>query len=210
MLFKLIGIITVVLLALFFVLSKLGKWLKIKIEHTAPDSMPKLIPIPIPTKAQKGTLERLIVYVTEARKWQVAEDWCYEHGGDTFIVPKGFVFDGASIPRPFWPLLSPIGLLLLPGLIHDFGYRYNYIWCKDASAACGYVKKYENADQLFWDKLFYAVGKEVNGMKIIDCIAFIALKSLGHLAWNENRDNQHRVAEVFPETAKLEQQESAE
>ena len=210
--FKFIGVVTVILIGLFFVLSKLGKFIGIKIEHSAPESMPKLTPIPIPTKEQDGTLARLIVYVTESRKWQVAEDWRYEHEGTVFIVPKGFVFDGASIPRPFWALLSPIGLLLIPGLIHDFGYRYDYIWCQDDDAECGYVKKHEHAGQPFWDQLFYAVGHEVNGMKVIDGIAYIALKSFGCFAWNENRKQQHQVAEVFPtkENLALEESEKSE
>lgn len=40
------------------------------------------------------------------------------------IVPAGFQFDGASIPRPFWPILSPFDpRALRASLLHDFEYR---------------------------------------------------------------------------------------
>jgi hypothetical protein len=40
--------------------------------------------------------------------------------GTEIILPADFELDGASIPRIFWGILSPVGLLLIPGLIHDY------------------------------------------------------------------------------------------
>ena len=48
------------------------------------------------------------------------EDWYFRLPKNKTIIkiPKGFEFDGASIPRPFWWILSPVGLLFIPGLVH--------------------------------------------------------------------------------------------
>ncbi|PTS86457.1 phage tail protein [Pseudomonas sp. HMWF032] len=39
-------------------------------------------------------------------------------------VPYGFVTDGASIPRAFWPILSPWGEYAKAAVIHDYLCRY--------------------------------------------------------------------------------------
>ena len=45
-------------------------------------------------------------------------------------VPKGFVTDLASIPRPFWSLLRPDGNYVYAAIIHDFLY-----WTQTTSKA---------------------------------------------------------------------------
>ena len=39
----------------------------------------------------------------------------------SFIIPKGYCYDGASIPRLFWRLIGPNtdNRFLIPALIHD-------------------------------------------------------------------------------------------
>ena len=114
--------------------------------------MPQLVPIRIKTKGE-SLLIRLWRWMTVVRKWQVVEDWEYDlPGGPRVVIPKGFEFDGASIPRPLWFILSPTGLLLIPGLIHDFGYRFDYVWTVDAN---GYVyKDHVKAGRKHWDAIF--------------------------------------------------------
>jgi hypothetical protein len=43
-----------------------------------------------------------------------------EHG--LITVPKNFITDGASIPRIFWPIMSPSGEYFEAAIIHDFLY----------------------------------------------------------------------------------------
>lgn len=38
------------------------------------------------------------------------------------IIPKGNISDGASVPRPFWCLLSPFAEGLRAAIIHDYRY----------------------------------------------------------------------------------------
>ena len=152
-----------------------------KIEH-----MPILRPCPIATKGCALT-KRLWRWVTTVRQWEVMENWEYSlpNGGPRIIIPKGFLFDGASIPRPLWGVLSPIGLLLIPGLIHDFGYRYDYLWAREVD---GTLYKYgKGRGQHFWDTIFKDVGKAVNGMVIIDSMGWATLSVAGWWAWRNNR-----------------------
>ena len=157
--------------------------------------MPKLIPIPIITKDKPIRL-RVWRWMTSIRKWELNEDWEYKlpDDGTVIVIPKGFVFDGASIPRPLWGILSPTGLLLIPGLIHDFAYRYDYLWALDHE---GYVYKYrEESGQGEWDALFRKVGIHVNGIALIDILAWIALAILGWFSWRSHR--KQKVPEIRP------------
>lgn len=147
--------------------------------------MPKLMPLPIKTKG-KHFFARIWVWITRIRTWEVVEDWAYTlSNGTQIVIPKGFVFDGASIPRPLWAILSPTGLLLVPGLIHDFGYRYDYMWTSDTKG--NVYKIHEGAGQAFWDQIFFREGERVNGMKMINWLAWLALSTMGWMAWSANR-----------------------
>lgn len=150
------------------------------------EHMPILRPCPIDTKGC-ALPKRLWRWVTTVRQWEVMENWEYSlpNGGPRIIIPKGFLFDGASIPRPLWGVLSPTGLLLIPGLIHDFGYRYDYLWAREVD---GTLYKYgKGRGQHFWDTIFKDVGKAVNGMVIIDSMGWATLSVAGWWAWRSNR-----------------------
>ncbi len=147
--------------------------------------MPVLVPIAIETK-NESVFIRVWKWITSIREWELIEDWEYVlPNGPRIIIPKGFRFDGASIPRPLWALLSPTGLLLIPGLIHDFAYRYDYLWALDKD---GYAYQYKaGTGRKFWDGIFKKVGIEVNGLAVIDTLAWLALAIAGWLAWRSNR-----------------------
>ena len=85
--------------------------------------MPKLQPIAIAT-AGKGFWSAIWMWLTGTRHWVVAQDWEYEINGTWYVVPAGFQFDGASIPKFLHTWLSPTGVLLMGGLVHDFAYKY--------------------------------------------------------------------------------------
>ena len=168
-------------------------------------SMPKLMPIIIETKDQ-GIFVQIWRWITAIRQWRVIENWEYKLPDNTvIIIPKDFIFDGASIPRPLWGILSPTGLLLIPGLIHDFGYRYDYLWAIKTKGSKQYAFKYgDKKGQKHWDHLFWEIGVEVNGMVIIDTLAWVALATLGGFAW---RSNQNRNESEFDSPADLEKED---
>ena len=44
--------------------------------------------------------------------------------GTEYVIPAGFTFDGASIPKFLRSFFSPVGVLLIGGLVHDYAYKY--------------------------------------------------------------------------------------
>ncbi|PHS72817.1 MAG: hypothetical protein COB22_04300 [Cycloclasticus sp.] len=151
--------------------------------------MPTLIPVPIETKGQ-GFFKTLWIWLKSTREWRFGSDWEFYLPATnlTYVIPKDFVFDGASVPKRLRSYLSPVGLLLVPGIIHDFAYRYDYVWIRKPD---GSVEKLnEGIGRKFWDELFFIVGNHVNGVFIINFLAWFALTLGGWMAWNSNRKKQ--------------------
>lgn len=61
--------------------------------------------------------------VGASANYEVVEDYTYQYGAYKITVPKGFVYDRASIPRIFWVLVDKDSLSNVAPLFHDFLYR---------------------------------------------------------------------------------------
>jgi len=129
--------------------------------------MPILRPVPILTKGL-SLWKRMGVWRHTTRKWEVMEDWNFD---ELFYVPKGFIFDGASVPRYLWWFLSPVGLLLIPGLIHDGAYESG------------------RQDRKVCDLIFRSHICQVTDMVVIPWIAWAAVRLGGWKAWRKHRRN---------------------
>jgi hypothetical protein len=140
--------------------------------------MPVMSPLPIKTK-ELGFFGAIWVWIISTRKWKLEEDWNYSINGIMYRVPEGFVFDGASVPKYFRSWLSPMGVLLIPGLVHDYGYKYAAILTDSAEQ--------HRKDQKQMDVLFRDIAITVNGFTIINYIAYYALRLGGWFAWNGHR-----------------------
>jgi len=160
-------------------------------------NMPKLLPIIIKTK-NYPFLMRTFLWLTSVRQWEIVEDWAFcLPNGKTIVIPKGFVFDGASIPRPFWLVLPPTGLLLIPALVHDFAYSYDYLWLLEREEGEKKYTKYKlDSGRYYWDLLFRDIGENLNGMVFIDRIAWFFLYALGRISWNKSRRLQK--IDIYP------------
>jgi Protein of unknown function (DUF1353) len=189
MIYQIIGVLVVllllVLIGLFIVYAIFRKDVKPAIIEA---EMPVLQPLPIPT-LNRTFIMRVLVWLFDVRKWRLVENWHFKLKEDKEIVeillPKDFLFNGASIPRIFWFILSPVGLLMIPGLIHDYGYRYNQLWQKHVN---GNIEPYmKEAGRKAWDDLFRTVGEQVNGFAGIDTIAWAGLRLGGWFAWWRHR-----------------------
>ena len=142
--------------------------------------MPKLKPIAIPT-AGKGFWGAIWMWLMGTRNWEVAEDWAFRIEGDWYVIPAGFTFDGASIPKFLHTWLSPTGVLLMGGLVHDFAYKYETLLKKNKKKTIGTITQ-KKADEIFRD-----INIEQNGFHLLNKLAYWALRIGGFVAWNGHR-----------------------
>ena len=113
------------LVVIGFVIDSFDKDEEVRVEFKYP-MMPKMTPVPIATKG-KGFWKGILMWLMTTRQWIVTEDFHYSMKGEEYKVPAGFQFDGASVPKFLATFLSPVGVLLMGGLIHDYGYRLSLI-----------------------------------------------------------------------------------
>jgi len=150
---------------------------KLKFSYTG---MPHIKPLPIKTKG-KGFWKAIVMWLLSTRNWELTQDWKYNIDGKDYIIPKGFTFDGASIPKFLRTFFSPVGVLLIGGLVHDYMYKYTH--CKPVSAKGALlVVDQKRADQIFRD-----INIVVNGFYTMNYLAYWSLRIGGFVAWNGHR-----------------------
>ena len=148
--------------------------------------MPKLRPIPIPT-AGKGFWGAIWMWLMGTRHWEVADDWAFKIGGEGYIIPQGFQFDGASIPKFLHTWLSPTGVLLMGGLVHDYAYKYETLLRSGQKETMGVI------DQKKADEIFRDINIEQNGFHFLNNLAYWALRIGGFMAWNGHRKRNCKI-----------------
>ena len=141
---------------------------------------PTMRPIPIKTKG-KGFFTMIKMWLLGTRHWEIANDFEYEVNGEKFIIPAGFKFDGASIPKFLHPFLSPVGVLLIGGLVHDYAYKYETLLKKNRKDTMGVITQ-KKADEIFRD-----INIEINGFYLMNYLAYWSLRLGGFMAWNGHR-----------------------
>ena len=150
---------------------------KLKFSYTG---MPHIKPLPIKTKG-KGFWKAIVMWLLSTRNWELTQDWKYNIDGADYVIPKGFTFDGASIPKFLRTFFSPVGVLLIGGLVHDYMYKYTH--CKPVSAKGALlVVDQKKADQIFRD-----INIVVNGFYTMNYLAYWSLRIGGFVAWNGHR-----------------------
>jgi len=140
--------------------------------------MPHMKPIPIATKG-KGFFKGIWLWLMSVRQWEICEDFHFTLKGEDYVIPEGFQFDGASVPKFLAMWLSPTGVLLMGGLVHDYLYKYATLQFADKDKLFTRVYNQKEADEIFRD-----ICIEVNGFKVLNYLAFISLRAAGFVAWN--------------------------
>jgi hypothetical protein len=105
----------------------------------------------------------------------------------TILIPKGFIFDGASVPRVFWPILDPVGILLIGSIFHDFGYVYGFLLDEQHN------KVFNNASRAFVDRQIRDINTYINGTFILNEIAWVVLRLFGGFVWAKYRKCERDV-----------------
>ena len=129
------------------------------------DKMPTIQPVPIRTRG-RGFFTAIWVWLTNSRKWIIARDWHFRINDAGYVIPAGFKFDGASIPR---------------GLIHDYAYANECLLKTDG------INKGIKMSQKECDKLFREAAIQVNGFKFINYCAWFTLYCFGFIAFRKHR-----------------------
>ena len=82
--------------------------------------------------------------------------------------------------------LSPVGVLLIGGLIHDYAYKYETLLEDNKKDTMGIISQ-KRADQIFRD-----INIEVNGFYFMNYLAYWSLRLGGWVAWNGHRKNDKK------------------
>ena len=164
--------------------KQINKW-RVNFKY---DEYPHMKPVRIPTKS-KGFWGAIFMWLLGKRHWEISKDFVYEIHGIKYVIPKGFKFDGASVPKFLATFLSPVGVLLLGGLIHDYAYKY---------AALKPALKEDDlliVDQKKADKIFRDINIEINGFYFLNYLAYWALRLGGWFAWNGHRKRNAQIGD---------------
>ena len=137
-------------------------------------------PQKIATKG-KGFFTMIKMWLLGVRHWEIKEDFEYVLNGNIYVIPAGFKFDGASIPKFLHPFLSPVGVLLIGGLVHDYAYKYATLLRQNKRDTLGVISQ-KRADEIFRD-----INIGVNGFYLMNYLAYWSLRLGGFLAWNKHR-----------------------
>lgn len=183
----LVGFLVTLLLVLYGVLYILYRLNKPSYRPTLTlEQMPPMKPEPIASSEKIPFLDKLLTMIFTVRRWRLQKNWHFQLEEDVeIIIPRDFSFDGASIPGIFWAVLSPVGLLLIPGLVHDYGYRYDMLWRLGPD---GEVQEYrKGAGKDYWDGLFQEIGEKVNGFSLLNGIAWLTVTFGGEGTWRRYR-----------------------
>lgn len=160
-----------------------------------PIMRPLPLPIPEPVKWWNlwGKFKNMRVR-SKPRSWEIMEDYelSVPWRDKPICCPKGFIFDGASVPRVLWPFISPTGVMFLAGLFHDVGYRYDCWFDKD------YNQIEVGVGQAWFDDQFERIGTYVNDASVIPNTAWAGLRIGGYPAWRKRRKEGNDASLDFP------------
>ena len=150
---------------------------------------PELKPIAIKTKG-KGFWKGIVMWLLSTRNWELTKDWKYNIDGEEYVIPAGFQFDGASIPKFLRTFFSPVGVLLIGGLVHDYAYKYKTLLKANKKDTMGEI------DQKRADEIFRDINIIVNGFYTMNRLAYWSLRIGGFVAWNGHRKRNSKIPGV--------------
>jgi hypothetical protein len=171
-----------------FLINLLDKRKTIKLQFSY-EELPHLQPLKIATKG-KGFWKGIVMWLLSTRNWEITRDWQYKIDGEDYVIPAGFTFDGASIPKFLRTFFSPVGVLLVGGLVHDYAYKYKTLLKNDKKSTMGELTQ-KRADEIFRD-----INCNVNGFYFMNYLAYWSLRLGGFVAWNGHRKRNAKIEGV--------------
>ena len=93
--------------------------------------------------------------------------------GEIINIPKGFTFDGSSVPRFLWWAFPSYGDFLFAALLHDWFYvtrhRSSAIGTKEA-------RKFADKEMFIWSNI---LNNRTFGKRVDNYIRYVVVKALG-------------------------------
>ena len=112
--------------------------------------------------------------------WQLKEPLIYRKENLKIIVPKGFIFDFASIPKLFWNIFSPNGGRYdRASCLHDWLYATQCLSRKES------------------DWIFYLAMLDDRTPKWKAKIFYWGVRVGGSFAWNNNKKKAKELAKYW-------------
>ena len=158
---------------------------KLKFSYT---ELPSMQALKISTKG-KGFFKGILLWLLSTRNWKITKDFHYNINGEDYVIPAGFQFDGASIPKFLRTFFSPVGVLLVGGLVHDYAYKYATL------LKSGKKKTMSTITQKKADEIFRDINIEQNGFHLLNKLAYWALRIGGFVAWNKHRKVNAKIGD---------------
>ena len=108
------------------------------------------------------------IIIHKSKKISVYENIMRKVGTDiTIQIPKGFVCDGASVPRILWTIFPPFHRWTDSAIIHDFLYKTQFI------------------DRKICDKIFLTCMLEGGVNKFVAYLFYYNVRLFGKFAWKK-------------------------
>lgn len=118
-------------------------------------------------------------------EWTLVSPFHAEVNGHTVVIPAGFRFDLASVPRILWWLVAPFHLSIAAPLVHDWLYRRGG-WLIPGGARVAR----SDADRVFRDLM-----RQYGVNPVVAFLAWVVVRVFGWVAWRRNA--------YIPETSHL-------
>jgi hypothetical protein len=137
--------------------------------------------------------QRLLFLLLNPPRLRLVRDWMIiTPEGTRLFFPKGFISDGASVPRLLWfiPGFSPFGPLLEGSIVHDFAYQYGYLLRIETELPTYKPltrPHYQGKPQLFFDSMMADIVSCTTGAKWVPEIAYLVLARFGRRVWRKYR-----------------------
>lgn len=121
-------------------------------------------------------------------RMRVISDFVWK-GTRKVTVPKGYVFDGASIPRVFWRVIGgPWGPYRDAAAVHDYLYSHGHLAFPDEPDADGNRRPSITREEA--DNIFHRIMLEVGISRFKASLMRRAVRLGGGKAWKDYRRAQ--------------------
>lgn len=127
----------------------------------------------------RSSLPSAIISHVEGDNWRLDESYSHPvEGNVTITVPKGFIFDLASVPKFARWFITPFELSIIAPLVHDFIYVFA------GKVPSEHVDPTKVFTRLEADVIFLKIMEEEKISLAKRQIAYRAVRTFGWLFWN--------------------------